>query len=47
VTLRLDRDLWEDFLGLEEDGVIDDRTGLINGWLREKLARLKNGERRS
>ena len=22
--------LWEHFLGLEEDGVIDDRTGLIN-----------------
>ena len=30
VTLRLDRELWEHFLGLEGDGVIDDRTGLIN-----------------
>src|SRR5215831_12037658 len=27
VTLRLDRDLWERFLGLEGAGVIDDRTG--------------------
>jgi len=43
VTLRIDRDLWEHFLGLEEDGVIKDRTGLINGWLREKLARLDRG----
>jgi hypothetical protein len=40
VTLRLDRDLWERFLALEEVGVIDDRTGLINGWFREKLAEL-------
>lgn len=47
VTLRLDRDLWELFQGLEEDGVIEDRTGLINGWFREKLARLDNGGRQS
>jgi hypothetical protein len=40
VTLRLDRNLWEQFQGLEEAGVIDDRTGLINGWFREKLAEL-------
>jgi hypothetical protein len=40
VTLRFDRDLWERFLALEEVGVIDDRTGLINGWFREKLAEL-------
>jgi hypothetical protein len=45
VTLRLDRDLWEHFLGLEEGGVIEDRTGLINGWLREKLAELDSGGR--
>ncbi len=42
MTLRLDRDMWEQFLCLEEDGVIVNRTGLINGWLREKLASLKN-----
>ena len=47
VTLRLDRDLWERFLGLEEDGVIDDRTGLINGWFREKLAGLDGGRQQS
>jgi hypothetical protein len=40
VTLRFDRDLWEHFLALEEEGVIDNRTGLINGWFREKLAEL-------
>jgi hypothetical protein len=38
VTLRLDRELWETFQGLEEDGVIEDRTALINEWFREKLA---------
>ncbi|HKI36949.1 MAG TPA: hypothetical protein VKA46_34170 [Gemmataceae bacterium] len=47
VTLRLDRALWEQFLGLEEAGVIDDRTGLINGWLREKLAELDREGRKS
>lgn len=47
VTLRLDRDLWENFLGLEEAGVIEDRTGLINGWIREKVARLNRGGRKS
>jgi hypothetical protein len=46
VTLRLDRDLWENFVGLEEDGVIEDRVGLINTLLREKLARLARGRRR-
>jgi hypothetical protein len=40
VTLRLDRDLWEQFQGLEEVGVIADRSGVINGWFREKLAEL-------
>jgi hypothetical protein len=47
VTLRLDRDLWEQFQGLEEVGVIDDRTGLINGWFREKLAELGREGRQS
>jgi hypothetical protein len=47
VTLRLDRDLWEWFLGLEEEGVIDDRTGLINRWFREKLAELDREGRQS
>jgi hypothetical protein len=47
VTLRLDRDLWDLFLGLEEDGIIDDRTGLINELIREKLAKLDRGRRKS
>jgi hypothetical protein len=47
VTLRLDRDLWELFLGLEEEGVIEDRTRLINALLRKKLARLDRGSRQS
>src|SRR5262249_59985646 len=40
VTLRLDRVLWDYFLGLEEEGIIDNPTGLISGWFREKLADL-------
>jgi hypothetical protein len=47
VTLRLDRDLWELFQSLEDDGVITDRTGLINRWFREKLAGLDGGGRQS
>jgi hypothetical protein len=47
VTLRLDREVWEHFLGLEQNGVIEDRTGLINGWFREKLAKLASGRRQS
>ncbi len=47
VTLRLDRDVWEQFQGLEEDGIIEDRTRLINGWFREKLAGLEDGGRKS
>jgi hypothetical protein len=47
VTLRFDRELWEHFLALEDDGVIEDRTALINGWFREKLAELDRGGHRS
>jgi hypothetical protein len=47
VTIRLDRDLWQQFVGMENAGVIQDRTGLINGWLREKLAELDRGGRQS
>lgn len=45
VTLRLDRDLWEQFQGLEASGIIEDRTGLINGWFREKLGELDEGRK--
>lgn len=44
VTLRLDRDMWEHFLGLENAGVIADRTALINGLIRAKLAQLDEDE---
>jgi hypothetical protein len=47
VTLRLDRDLWEHFTGMEDSGVIEDRTAIINRWFREKLAELDDGERQS
>ena len=43
VTLRVDRDLWQQFLDLEEEGVIENRTALINGLLRDKLAKLNRG----
>src|SRR5262249_44708308 len=43
VTLRFDRDVWEQFLALEEEGTIEDRTAIINGWFREKLAELDRG----
>ncbi len=38
VTLRIDRELWEEFRGKENSGVIRDRTETVNCWLREKLA---------
>ena len=47
VTLRFDRQVWEHFLHLEDAGVIEDRTALINGWFREKLAALDRGGRHS
>jgi uncharacterized protein (DUF4415 family) len=45
VTLRIDRDLWEQFRLKESTGLIDDRTATINSWLREKLAELEHAER--
>jgi hypothetical protein len=45
VTLRLDRDLWQDFRSKESSGIIEDRTATINAWLREKLAQLAREER--
>ena len=45
VTLRIDRDLWEQFQLKEATGLIDDRTATINNWLREKLAELEQTER--
>ena len=45
VTLRIDRNLWEDFRSKESAGIIADRTATINAWLREKLAELTSEER--
>jgi hypothetical protein len=47
VTLRLDRELWDCFLSLEEEGIIDDRTATVNAWFREKLAKQGRRERQS
>ena len=47
VTLRIDRDLWEQFRSKEAIGLIDDRTATINKWLQEKLAELGWEERQS
>src|SRR5262245_3405327 len=44
VTLRIDRDLWEQFRKHESTGAIEDRTATINRWLREKLARVHHRE---
>jgi uncharacterized protein (DUF4415 family) len=41
VTLRIDRELWEQFRQGEAEGIIEDRTATINAWLREMLDRLK------
>jgi hypothetical protein len=42
VTLRIDRELWEQFRQGEAEGIIEDRTATINAWLREMLDRLKH-----
>jgi hypothetical protein len=46
VTLRIDRELWEQFKALEQVGRITDRTATINEWLSERLEQLteKNGD---
>ncbi len=40
VTLRIDRELWEEFRLKESAGIIRDRTSTMNAWLREKLKQL-------
>ena len=45
VTLRIDRELWDDFRRLEAESVIHDRTATINALIREKTEELKtNGK---
>jgi uncharacterized protein (DUF4415 family) len=41
VTLRIDRELWEQFKRDESEGRIKGRTATINCWLREMLDKLK------
>ena len=41
VTLRIDRELWEQFKRNESAGRIRDRTALINAWLRDMLDKLR------
>ena len=43
VTLRLDRELWERFLEMQENDVIEDRTALINSWSRKTNRTGKSG----
>jgi hypothetical protein len=41
VTLRIDRELWEQFKQDELEGIIQDRTATINSWFREMLDKRK------
>jgi uncharacterized protein (DUF4415 family) len=41
VTLRIDRELWEQFKQEELAGLIEDRTATINAWFREMLDKRK------
>jgi uncharacterized protein (DUF4415 family) len=41
VTLRIDRELWEQFKRDESAGRIRDRTAIINAWLRDMLDKLR------
>jgi len=40
VTLRIDRELWEQFRQDESEGLIEDRTATINAWFRDMLDQL-------
>jgi uncharacterized protein (DUF4415 family) len=40
VTLRIDRELWEQFRQDELAGLIKDRTATINAWFRDMLDKL-------
>jgi len=47
VTLRIDRDLWDDFKRAQAAGIISDRTELLNQWIRQKLNRLHAVDKRA
>jgi hypothetical protein len=44
VTLRIDRELWDQFRQGEAEGIIADRTATINAWFREMFDRLKHAK---
>ena len=44
VTLRIDRELWDQFRQGEAEGIIEDRTATINAWFREMFDRLKHAK---
>jgi uncharacterized protein (DUF4415 family) len=46
VTLRIDRELWEQFKRGESEGRIRDRTATINFWFREMLDRIERTQGR-
>jgi len=46
VTLRIDRDLWEQFRQDESAGLIQDRTATINAWFRDMLDKLQRTKAR-
>lgn len=41
MTLKIDRDVWEQCQANERSGMIGGRTGPVNRWIREKLAEMK------
>lgn len=44
VIFRVDRQLWSEFLAAEQEGLVPDRTSLINACLREILAAVRQKE---
>lgn len=47
VTVRVDRSLWREFLRAEDEGVINDRTATLNGWIHDGLQRARARRRRA
>ena len=47
VTLRIDRELWDQFKRAEASDIISDRTETMNRWLKEKLDSLTTKRNRA
>ena len=45
VAFRLDREIWESFLSMESAGLIEDRNGVVNEWMRQKLSEIRGKDR--